>query len=89
VLPYSKEVENANPGHVRFTAFCKFLPTSLLGVSAGIYQRALVDESGTIINQIATHNTLINGRSAWDALYDTIPTLPMIRSYATVRFRLH
>jgi hypothetical protein len=46
---------------------------SLLGVSAGICQRDLVDESGMIRTQKGTHNTAENGRSAWDALYDTIP----------------
>jgi hypothetical protein len=32
-----------------------------------VFSRTLVDESGMIRNQMATHN----GRSAWDALYDT------------------
>jgi len=48
-------------------------PDSLLGVSAGICQRALVDESGMIRTQMGTHNRSENGRSAWDALYDTTP----------------
>jgi hypothetical protein len=36
-------------------------------------QRALVDGSGMIITQMGTHNRSENSRSAWDALYDTIP----------------
>jgi hypothetical protein len=44
---------------------------SLLGVSAGICHRALVDETAMIINQM--HNRSENGRSAWDTLYDTTP----------------
>jgi len=58
----------------KLTAFlAKFLPASLLGVSAGICQRALVDESGMIRTQMGTHNRSEIGRSAWDALYDTTP----------------
>jgi hypothetical protein len=43
-------------------------PHSLLCVSAGIYQRVLVDESGMIITQMGTYNRSENGRSAWNAL---------------------
>jgi hypothetical protein len=32
-----------------------------------------VDESGMIRTQMGTHNISENGRSAWDALYDTNP----------------
>jgi hypothetical protein len=46
-------------------------PASLLGVFAGICQRALVDESGKIRTQMGTHNRSENGRIAWDALCDT------------------
>jgi hypothetical protein len=46
-------------------------PASLLGMSAGICQTALIDESGTISTQIGTHDTYENGRNAWYALYDT------------------
>jgi hypothetical protein len=45
-------------------------PDSLLGVSAGICQRALVYESKMIRTQMGTHRSE-NGRSAWDALYNT------------------
>jgi hypothetical protein len=48
-------------------------PDLLLGVSASICQRALVDESGMIITQIGTYNISENGRSPWYALYDTTP----------------
>jgi predicted nucleic acid-binding Zn ribbon protein len=51
--------------------FTKFLPALLLCVSAGICQRALVDKSGMITTQMGTHRRSENGRSAWDALYDT------------------
>jgi hypothetical protein len=44
-----------------------------IGVSAGICQRALVDESGMIRTQMVTHNRSGNGHSAWDVLYDTTP----------------
>jgi hypothetical protein len=43
----------------------------LLGVSADICQRALVDESRMIRTQMAMHSRSENGHSAWDALYDT------------------
>jgi hypothetical protein len=48
-------------------------PDSLLGVSADICHRALVDESGMIRTQMGTHNRSEIGSSAWDALYDTTP----------------
>jgi hypothetical protein len=47
------------------------LPASLLGMSAGYCQRALVDESGMFRTQMGTHSGSENGRSAWDALCDT------------------
>jgi hypothetical protein len=47
-------------------------PASLLGVCAGNCQRALVDESGMIRILMGMHNRSENGRSKWDALYDTI-----------------
>jgi hypothetical protein len=52
----------------------QFSPTfSLLHncVSAGIYQRALAEESGMIRTQMEMHNRSENGRSAQDTLYDT------------------
>jgi hypothetical protein len=48
-----------------------FLPASLPGNSAGIFQTAMVDESGMIRTWMGMHNRSENGRSAWDALYDT------------------
>jgi hypothetical protein len=64
-----KEISSA-----KFTAISRQLsPDLLLGVSAGICQRGLVDESGMIITQMRTCSTLGNGRSAWDALYDATP----------------
>jgi hypothetical protein len=53
--------------------FVKFPPASLLGVSAGYCQRSLEDESGMIRTQLGMHNKSENGRSAWNALYDTTP----------------
>jgi hypothetical protein len=35
---------------------CQVFPATLLDTSAGNCQRALVDESGMIINQMETHN---------------------------------
>jgi hypothetical protein len=55
------------------TFLAKLLPASLLGVSAGIYQRALMDRSGMIRTQMGTHHRSENGRNAWDTLYDTTP----------------
>jgi hypothetical protein len=46
---------------------------SLVGVSAGIFLRALVDESGMIRTQMGKLNRSENGCSAWDPLYDTAP----------------
>jgi hypothetical protein len=48
-------------------------PALQLGVSAGICQRALLDESGMIRSHMWTHNISENGRSAWDALHHTTP----------------
>jgi hypothetical protein len=65
-----------NISSAKFTAISrKFSPDSLLEVSAGIFQRAQVDESGIIRTQTGTHNRAENGHShsAWDALYDTTP----------------
>jgi hypothetical protein len=64
--------------HISFAKFmdisCK-LPASLLGVPVGVCQTALLDKSGIVRTQIGTHNRSENGRSAQDALYDTIPLL--------------
>jgi hypothetical protein len=49
----------------------KFLLLQLLGVCAGIYQRAVVDELGMIRTQLRASSRSENGRSAWDALYGT------------------
>jgi hypothetical protein len=48
-------------------------PDSLLGVNAGIWQTAQVDESGMTITHMETYNRSENGRSAWDALYESTP----------------
>jgi hypothetical protein len=56
-----------------WTFIGKFLPASLQHVSAAIFQRALVDESGMIRIQVGTHNRSENCYSAWDALCDTTP----------------
>jgi hypothetical protein len=53
--------------------FAKFLLLRLLGVSARIFRKAVVDESGMIRTQMETYNRSDNDRSSWDALYDTIP----------------
>jgi hypothetical protein len=37
------------------------------------HTEALTDESGMIRPLMGTHSRSENGRSAWDALYDTIP----------------
>jgi hypothetical protein len=50
----------------RHLFLAKFLPTSLLGISAGICYRALVDESGMIRTQEGMHNSSENGRIAWN-----------------------
>jgi hypothetical protein len=55
------------------TFLAKFLTALLLGVSAGICQKALVVESRMIITQLGMHNRREEGRSAWEALYDTTP----------------
>jgi hypothetical protein len=61
---------------VKFTAISRqFSPDLLLGVSAGIFQTALVDESGMIRTHMQTHNRSENGRSAWDALCDNPVTV--------------
>jgi hypothetical protein len=49
----------------------KFLPASLPGVSPNICHTALVDESGMIRTQMGMNNKSVNGRSAWNALYNT------------------
>jgi hypothetical protein len=48
----------------------KYLPASLLGVYAGICQRATVDESQMIGNETGTRNRSENGHSEWYALYN-------------------
>jgi hypothetical protein len=55
----------------RNVSSAKFLPASLLGVSTGICQIALVGDSGMIRIQMGMQERSDNGRSAWDALYDT------------------
>jgi hypothetical protein len=39
-------------------------------VFAGIFQTALVDESGMIKTQMGTQNKSEKDRSVWDTLYD-------------------
>jgi uncharacterized membrane protein (DUF106 family) len=51
----------------------KFFSEFLLGVYAGIYQRALVDESGMMRTQMEMHNRSENACSASDSLYDATP----------------
>jgi hypothetical protein len=58
---------------VKFKDISRQLLASLLGVSAVICDRALVDESGMIRTQLGMHIGSENGWSAWDALYDTSP----------------
>jgi hypothetical protein len=53
-----------NVGKSLGTFFVKFFPSSLLGVSAGVCQRALVDESGKIRTQMEAQNKSENDRSA-------------------------
>jgi hypothetical protein len=48
-------------------------PVSLLGVSAGYFQRALLDEAALIRTQMGKAQLISNGLSAWDALCDTTP----------------
>jgi hypothetical protein len=48
-------------------------PALILGISAGIFQRALVDEAGMIRTQMRMYNKSENGCGASDALYDTTP----------------
>jgi len=62
---YDRDTSPAKLAHF----LAKFPPASLLGVSVGIYQRALVDESGMIRTQMGTHNRSEIVSSAWDALY--------------------
>jgi hypothetical protein len=50
-----------------------FLADSILDISASIYQRSLVNESGMVRSKMRTNNKSENGRRAWDALYDTTP----------------
>jgi hypothetical protein len=57
------------------TFLSNFFPATLLGASAGICQRTLVDELEMIITQMGVQNNSENGRSAWDALYDTTQQL--------------
>jgi hypothetical protein len=54
-----------------WTFLAKFLPALHLDVSAGICQRALVDESGMIRTQTGAHKRLKNDHGAWDVLYNT------------------
>jgi hypothetical protein len=46
------------------TFLAKFLLASLLGVSAGVCQRALMDESGMIRTHMGTHSSSENGRNS-------------------------
>jgi hypothetical protein len=49
---YDRDTSPAKLAHF----FAKFAPALLLGVSVGIYQRALVDESGVIRTQMRRHD---------------------------------
>jgi hypothetical protein len=58
----------------KFTAISnQVYPDLLLGVSAFICQRDLVNEPGMIRTEMGTHNKPQNGSSAWESLYDTTP----------------
>jgi hypothetical protein len=48
-------------------------PASLLGASAGICQKTLLERSVIIRTQVETHGRSENGRAAWNALYDATP----------------
>jgi hypothetical protein len=75
MLKYPAEHER-DISSAKFTAISRQVsPDSLLGVCACIFQKALVDASGMIRTQRETHNRSGNGRSAWGAVYDTIPTV--------------
>jgi hypothetical protein len=52
-------------------------------VSAGIFQRAVVDESGMIRAQVGIHNRSENGHSAWDTV------IPPITATTKTRRNLH
>jgi hypothetical protein len=70
VRTYETSVENY------FTRQCipednsehKFLPALLLAASAGICQRAVVDESERFRSQMGMHSRSENGHSAWNTL---------------------
>jgi hypothetical protein len=47
-------------------------PDSLLGVSSGIFRRALVDESGMIVTQVGTHTI----DQKMTAVHGTLCTIP-------------
>jgi len=54
--------------------FCQVSPASILGVSAGYCQTALVGESGIIRTQMGKHNrSVMVAVCVWDALCDTTP----------------
>jgi hypothetical protein len=61
----------------------KFFPDSLLGVSADIVNRGLVDESGTLITQMGTHTRL-----KMIAVYGTLCTIPLRNSNSSCHIRL-
>jgi hypothetical protein len=52
------------PAKYEILGLAKFLLASLLGVSAGVCQRALMDESGMIRTHMGTHNSSENGRNS-------------------------
>jgi hypothetical protein len=65
---YERDISSA-----KFTAIYRQISRdSRLGVSVGICQTTLVNELGMIRAEIEIHSNQ-NGRSAWDALYDTTP----------------
>jgi hypothetical protein len=55
------------------TFIAKFLPASLLGVSATTRAESSVDESGVSVTQIRGTIDQKMVAVAWDALYDTTP----------------
>jgi hypothetical protein len=71
MLKIPAEYDRDTSMHNSWTNLTTFGPTLILCVSAGICQTALVEESRTIKTQIGKQNRWENGRSAWEALYDT------------------
>jgi hypothetical protein len=61
---YDRDTTSAKFKNIR-----RQLPGSLLGVSAGVRRRGLVDESGMTRTQMGKHSRSENDHSAWDAVH--------------------